>query len=374
MRFKVRTSDFQKAISTVEGVITVREVRSVLSNIKIEADKNRIYLSATDLEISIKTSIDAEILESGTTSIPAKQLSNTIKTINFSECEIIADPDKEGSKNKILITDSEGKEDYQMYINGIEGEEIKTISKVEDQMVVDFPCIILSEMIRKTYYAVAVEDTRFVFNGIHLVSSEGKIILVGTDGRRLAKVERTIPNTLPFSKGIIIPHKAIKEILKMIDGNEVGKIGVFESQVYIKINNTEILCKLIDGNYPDYEAVIPKESKFSSKINKERLALKLKQAMVSAEEPTRQLRLSLENNNLHISSSTQGTQEANMSFPIEYTGDNLTIAFKGDYLQEVTRSIDDAEVILGFSSSSSPAVFKDPSDPQYIAVIMPMKI
>jgi DNA polymerase III subunit beta len=374
MKFIINTSDFQKSISAVEGVITVREVRSILSNIKIESDKDKVFLSATDLEISIKHSINAQVIEEGSTTIPAKQLNNTFKTINFPQSLVTVDPDNDGSKAKTLITDAEKKESYQMIINGMEGEEIKTISKIDDALIVDFPCIILSEMIKKTNYAVALDDTRFVFNGLYLVATEGKIILVGTDGRRLAKIERTIPNSLPFSTGVIIPHKAIKEIIKMIDGHEKGKIGVVDNQIYLQIGNTEILCKLIDGNYPDYDAVIPKETKFKAIVNKDKFSLKIKQALVSAEEPARQLRLHFTNNNLQITSSTQGSVEADISLPIEYDGDETTIAFKGDYLSDVAKSIDDAEINIHFTTTNSPVVFKDSTDSQYIAVIMPMKI
>lgn len=374
MKFIINSQEFQKAISAVEGVITVREVRSILSNIKIESSGDKVYLSATDLEISIKHSVPAQIEEEGNTLIPAKQLGNTFKTVNFPRAFVQTDPDKDGTNSKTLITDAEKKESYEMYINGIDNDDIRTIANVKSSEVVDFPCIILSEMIKKTNYAVAVDDTRFVFNGNYLIASEGKIIMVGTDGRRLSKIERTIPNSLPFSKGVIIPHKAIKEILKMIDTAETGKIGIIDNQIYIHIGNTELLCKLIDGNYPDYEAVIPKDLKSKAIINKELFLTKVRQALVSAEEPSRQIKLEFSKNNLQISASTQGSQEAHISLTIDYNGDDLAIAFKGDYLVDVAKSIDDQELHFHFSTSNSPVIVKDPSDSQYTAVIMPMKI
>ncbi|HMW04884.1 MAG TPA: DNA polymerase III subunit beta [Leptospiraceae bacterium] len=372
MKFKVKTNDFQKAISSVEGVITVREIKSILSNIKVEAEDGKVFLSATDLEISIKTSVNADTIEPGTTSIPAKQLSNAFKTINFPEA-LLTNDNAEGNVST-TITDSEKKKDFKMNINGVEGEEIKTISKVDDSLVVDFPCFTISEMIKKTSYSVALEDTRFVFNGLYVISNEGKISFVGTDGRRLAKIDRVIPNALPFSKGVIIPHKAIKEIVKMIDSNDSGKIGIVDNQIYLKIGNVELLCKLIDGNYPDYEAVIPSKSKSSVRINKDELQIALRQALIAAEEPSRQIRMTFSENLLHINSSTPGSTEVNVSLPVDYKGEEMSIAFKGDYLADVIKSIDDAEIIMEFTSSNLPAVFKDPSDPQYTSVIMPMKI
>lgn len=372
MKFKVKTADFQKAISAVEGVITVREIKSILSNVKIEAEDSRVYLSATDLEISIKTSVSSDTLEPGVTSIPAKQLSSTFKTINFPEAMLSSDSSGEGAQT--IITDAERKKDFKMNINGIEGDEIKTIGKVDESLIVDFPCFTFSEMIKKTAYSVALEDTRFVFNGLYVVSGEGRITVVGTDGRRLAKVERNLPNSLPFSKGAIIPHKAVKEILKMIDSNESGKIGIVDNQIYLSIGNVQILCKLIDGNYPDFEAVIPKETKNSAKINKEDFSAALRQALIAAEEPSKQIRLRFSDNSLNINSSNPGATEVNVNIPIEYKGEETAIAFKGDYLVDVLKTIDDSEIVMDFSGPNAPAVFRDPSDAQYTAVIMPMKL
>jgi DNA polymerase III subunit beta len=373
MKFHVKTSDFQKAISAVEGVITVREVRSILSNIKIEAEDDKISLSATDLEISLKTSIPAAIISAGVGTIPAKQLSNTMKSINFPETALEVSLEEEGSM-RTLITDAQSKVDFKMLINGIDGEEMKTIGKIDSESKKEIPCATLAQMIKKTSYSVALEDTRYVFNGLYLTSTPDKLIIVATDGRRLAKIERDIVNHLPFEKGVIIPHKAIREISKMIESSDSGFMGFIENQVYLNVKDAELLCKLIDGNYPDYEAVIPKETKFLVRVNKDNLMVTLRQAMIAAEEPSKQIRLGFSNNLLNISSSTPGTTEVSINIPIDYDGEEMAIAFKGDYLSDVVKSIDDTEIEIRFNNPNSPVLFRDPSDDRYISVIMPMKL
>lgn len=373
MKFHVKTSEFQKAISSIEGVITAREVKSALSNIKIEAEEEKIFLSATDLEISLKTSIPAKVLSSGIGSIPAKQLSSTMKSINFPETSLEVKPDDEGAV-RTLITDAQDKIDFKMYINGVDSEEVKTIGKIEDEHKKEIPCFTLAHMIKKTSYSVALEDTRYVFNGLFLSSTPDKIILVGTDGRRLAKIERDVVNDLPFEKGVIIPHKAIREILKIIENNDSGKMGYIDNQVYLGVKDAELLCKLIDGNYPDYEAVIPKETKYAVRVNKDNFIIVLKQAMIAAEEPSKQIRLGFSNGHLNISSSTPGTTEVSINIPLEYDGEEMTIAFKGDYLSDVVKSVDDADIDIRFNNPNSPVLFKDPSDEKYLSVIMPMKL
>ena len=146
------------------------------------------------------------------------------------------------------------------------------------------------------------------------------------------------------------------------------------SEDLIKINEIELLCKLIDGNYPDYEAVIPKETHNNIKMPKDKFLVALRQALIAAEEPSRQLRLRFNDNNLHINASTPGTTEANINIPVDYSGEDTTIAFKGDFLLDIVKSIEDQEIIIEFNNSNAPVVFKDPSDPQYISVVMPMKL
>ncbi|MCB1189464.1 MAG: DNA polymerase III subunit beta [Leptospiraceae bacterium] len=371
MKFVVKTTDFQKAISSVEGVITVREINSILSKIKVEVDDSKVYLSATDLEISIKTSVEAEAISKGNISLPARQLSSTFKLLNFANTLVEND---ENNPTISIITDAEKKVDYRMNINGMEGDEIKTIAKVDTEETVEFPCEILAEMIKKTFYSVAVEDTRFVFNGLFISNDGDKVSCVGTDGRRLSKVDRVFPTTLPFSEGVIIPHKAIKEISKMIETSENGRIGLVDKQIYLSNESIELQCKLIDGTYPDYESVIPKSSNYSVRVPREEFQVALRQAISVAEEPSRQIRLKFSNNQLNLNASTPGSTEVNININIDYQDEDIVIAFKGDYLVDVLKSIDNPEVIIEFSNQNAPAVFKDPNDEQFVSVIMPMKI
>ncbi|PJZ71074.1 DNA polymerase III subunit beta [Leptospira perolatii] len=373
MKIKVNTSEFLKAIHAVEGVISAREIRSVLSNLKLEAEGNTVSVSATDLEISIKTSLNAEVMQSGNISLPAKQLSSIFKTIHFEEA-LLSKEETEQDSSITYITDATSKNDYKTKLNGMDAEEIKTISKVDPSSVSEFPTGLFSEMIRKTSYAIAHEDQRYIFNGLYMIPKEDRLIFAVTDGRRLCKIERRLPAPLKFKEAVIIPAKAIREISKMIATAETGKIGIVDQQIYVNANHIELLCKLIEGNFPNYEQVIPKSSKFHAIIPKENFQIYLRQALIAAEEPTRQIRLTFSNQNLNFYAQTQGVNEVSINMPIEYTGDETTIAFKGEYLSDIFKSIDDNEFRIEFSDSSSPTVFKDPSDPEFISVIMPMKI
>ncbi|BDA77072.1 DNA polymerase III subunit beta [Leptospira kobayashii] len=372
MKFTVNTTDFLKAINSVDGVISVREIKSALSNLKIQAEDNIVYLSATDLEIAIKTSVASVVGQKGNASLPAKQLSNIFKNLNFDSTLLSTSDNNDSSETS--ITDASGKMDTKFKVNGIDSEDIKTIPVVNESNVVEFPCQTIREMFRKTSYAMAIEETRFVFNGLFLKPEDTDLVVVGTDGRRLSKIVRKFPKQFPFKNGAIIPHKAVREMLKMMEGKETAKIGFIDEQIYVSSGNIELLFKLIDGNFPDYEQVIPKQAAESVRIAKTDFLTFLKQALISAEEPSKQVRLSFSKGNVNISSSNPGTMMFDHNMPVEYSGEPVTIAFKGDYLNDVVKAVDDPEVIFEFSSSSAPVLFKDPSDSDFVSVIMPMKL
>lgn len=372
MKFHVKTNEFNKAISTVESIVSSRDVKSALANVLIEAEENLVYLSATDMDISIKTTLSAEVFSEGQASIPAKQLGNIIKTINFPETCIEIKLEEENLKT--YITDAQEKVDFMMTINGFNEERIKTIQKIEDSKKNFIPSIVLSTMIKKTFHAVAVEDTRYVFNGLYLASSPENVTIVATDGRRLSKIQRSFKNSFSFENGIIIPHKAVREILKILDSSENVCVLFLQGQLYVSDGKSELLCKLIEGNYPDYEAVIPKTLKNSVKINKEEFNIALRQALIAAEEPSHQIRLSFQKNKLNLNSSDPGTTEASISINVEYDGEETTIAFKGDYLVDLTKVIEAKEIEIRFNNPNSPVLFLDPADNQFLSVIMPMKL
>ncbi|MCZ8154832.1 MAG: DNA polymerase III subunit beta [Leptospira sp.] len=372
MKFTVNTTEFLKAINSVDGVISVREIKSALSNLKIQATDNSVYLSATDLEIAIKTSVNAIVGSKGSASLPAKQLSSIFKNLNFDTTALTTSDSNDSSET--LITDASGKMDTKFKVNGIDSEDIKTIPVVDEASIVEFPCQTIREMFRKTSYAMAMEETRFVFNGLFLKPNDTDLIVVGTDGRRLSKIVRKFPKQFPFKNGVIIPHKAVREMLKMMEGKETAKIGFVEEQIYVSSGNIELLFKLIDGNFPDYEQVIPKQATQSVRLQKADFLTFLKQALISAEEPSKQIRLNFTPGSVNISSSNPGTMMFDHNMNIDYSGEPIAIAFKGDYLSDVVKVIDDPEVILEFSSSSAPVLFKDPSDSDFVSVIMPMKL
>lgn len=371
MKFKVDKQKFQKAIHIVEGIISARDIRSIVSNVLIETDEGRIIVTATDLEIGIKTSVEGEILSSGSITIPAKKLSQSVKEFRGTTLSL-----ESTEEDRVVLQDADGKSKARIVLMGTSGEEFPPIGSLPDDQFKSFPTAIAMEMIRKTSYAIAEEDARYVFNGLFLTNTKNQMSFVGTDGRRLAKIDRDFPDSLPFEQGVILPNKAVKELMRLLDSSESGQIALDqkESRVHFRIGSVDLICKLIEGQFPDYTQVIPKQLEYKLEINRDELENSLRQVAVMAAEPTRQVKISFSKEDTIIAASTPDLGEAQDSLSVDYSGEDITIAFNSNYLLDVIRALNVEKITLGISSPNAPAVIMDPDDNHFVAVIMPMKL
>lgn len=371
MKFKVDRQEFHRAIATVESIIPAREIRSIISNILIEAEQGRIILTATDLEMGIKTSLQVQTQEKGRLTLPAKKLSQAIREFRGSEILFQSD-----SEDRITIQDASGVSKARITLMGAPSDEYPVIPTLAEDRYTQFPVSIAIEMIKRTAYAMAEEDARYVFNGLYITSNGNKTSFVATDGRRLSRITREFPEPLPFKDGVILPNKAVREVQKLMDASVEGKIAFDERErrVYFRLGSVDLITKLIDGQFPDYEQVIPR--KVTSKVKLDRAALEnsLRQVAVMAAEPSRQVRLIFNDNSLAISASTPDIGEAQDAISVDYKGEETAIAFNSNYLLDILKVIGVSEIAIGFSSSAAPAMTEDPADPDFVAVVMPMKI
>lgn len=372
MKFVTQTSSLANALSLVEGVVSNREISSPLSDVRLDVQKDKLFLSATDLETSIRFSLLADIQKTGEASIPAKELSSMVKNLNFTSVSL--ETKLENNAPITYLTDPTGQKKSGFTINGKDPEELKTFPQIDKSKLVSISVSTLKEVISKTISSVALDDTRYIFNGLFFKTEDSHLIVVGTDGRRLTKISRQLENNLKIEKGIIVPHKAIRQIERVLEQGTEANIGVFEDQFYLQVGNAEIISKLIDGNYPDYNQVFPKSVTGSAIIPRDEFSVVVKQALVTAEEPTRQIKIKFKTSEIEVTSATPGRSVFATSIPVEYKGEELTFAFKGDYLADVGKIIQNSSVELNFTSPQNPVVYKDSSDPNFIGIIMPMKV
>ncbi len=362
---------FFKAINIAESVISTKELRHMLSNILLRTKGNELELIATDLEIGIRMGLEAQVEVQGSIAVPAKKFSQAIREFRGNTIRMSV-----GEDEKVTITDVSGITKASIRIMGTSADEFPPMPVPESNDYVPFPSGTLIEMIRKTSYASAEEDARYVFNGLYFISKEKTLTVVATDGRRLAKIDRVMDNDLPFTSGVILPNKAVKELLRLLDAGTESSVAFDQAdkKLFFRIGEINLICKLIDGQFPDYNVVIPQRLEYTVDINGAGFGNAIRQVAVMAAEPTRQIRLQFGSDTLSIKASTPDLGEAEDGVPVNFTGPETTIAFNSNYLLDILRIIETEDVKFGFSSPSSPAVIMDPKDEAFRSVIMPMKL
>lgn len=370
MKFTVDRQQFLKAITTVDGIIPSREIRSVYSNVLIEADKGEAVFTTTDLEIALKTTLPITLDKKGGTTVLAKKLTQVIGAMDGETIEISLDDDK------LIISSPKARTKPRVNLVTSPTSDYPPTPSPSSEDLISFSPAVFREMILKTYYSMAQDDSRYVFNGLFLKSQKNSNIVVATDGRRLSKISRDFPSALPFKDGVIIPAKAIKELVRLLDAGEEAMIAYDDKdkRVHFRIGRVDLVTKLIDGAFPDYEQVIPRKLDYKIRINRIDLEKAIKQAASVAIEPARQVRFIFSEGTVGFQASTPDLGGSESSLECEYSGPEMVIGFNSVYLMDVLKVIPGEDVILGFSSPSSPCTVGDPADPDFLSVVMPMKI
>ncbi len=370
MKFAVDRQQFLKAITTVDGIIPSREIRSVYSNVLIEADKGEAVFTTTDLEIALKTTLPITLEKKGSTTVPAKKLTQVIGNLDGDTIDVSV----EGGE--LVIVSPNAKTRPRMHLVTSPASDYPPTASAPESSFVDFSPAVLREMILRTHYSMAQDDSRYVFNGIFLKSVKNSLIVVATDGRRLSKVSREFSSPLPFKDGAILPAKAVKELVRLMDAGEEARLSFDEKdkRVHFRIGRVDLVTKLIDGSFPDYEQVIPRKLDHKIRINRVDLERAIRQTAIVAIEPARQIRFAFSEGSLGFQASTPDLGGAESALDCEYNGPDMVIGFNSVYLMDVLKVIPGDDVMLGFSSPQSPCTIGDPADPDFLAVVMPMKI
>ncbi|OGS46127.1 MAG: DNA polymerase III subunit beta [Elusimicrobia bacterium RIFOXYD2_FULL_34_15] len=356
-----------KGIGIVLGAVSQKSTLPLLSNLLFDAKGNNLTLAATDLEVAVKTIIPAQVLKEGGTTLPGKLVSDIVRKFDSSEIEVSSD-----EQEKILI--KSGKTKFSLV--GIPKTEFPVAINFEGGKSFTIETSVLKDMIIKTKFAISTDETRYVLNGIYFVIEKGRAIMVATDGKRLAFISNddVVDKKLSFS--LIIPSKAIEELLKIISNtvaNEI-EVGVFDNQVGFKVENTILRSRLIDGHFPNYDQVIPKEKKGSIKIKTKDLLDATERISLISSGRTSSIKYSIGKGKVMLYSMEQGRGEGNDEIEIEYKGENLDVAYNPNYIIDMLKVVDSKEVIFEFNTPVSPGVLKPDNDSNYVYIIMPMRL
>ena len=371
MEVKIPKSELNKALYLTQSIVERKTTMPILSNLLISASEGKLRIAATDLEITASTTVPANVEKGGSTTVSARVLADIVREL----------PDYEVS---LKLLDGERLElkagNSQLKMVGVSAEEYPSLPGMSNEVEGSIEGRQLLEMLNKTLYAVSHDETRFNLNGVcfEMVEEEGvqALRLVATDGHRLAMITRPVSN-LQFNGKVIVPRKGLAELKKVLDvdeGTQV-KVGILDGFFVVEGADTRISMRLIDGEFPDYGQVLPKDEGVDASVNGSELAHAVKRVALMVTDKGKCTKLDFSKDSLRVSSSSPELGEAKEDLPITYAGETLSLGFNAKYLIDVANSLEEEEtLVIELHGELGPGKFSLEGDKSYIAIVMPMRL
>jgi DNA polymerase-3 subunit beta len=368
MKLNMDRGQLLAGLGRIQGIVERRGTLPILANALIEARNEAIELAATDLEVGFVATIPAHVENPGSVTLGAKKLHEIVRELDEGD---LALQTEDGSRVGIEC----GPAHFSLL--AISPEEYPTIPTGEGVSFVSIEASLLAEVVDRTLYATSTDETRYNLNGVFMERAEkNRIRFVSTDGHRLAKVEKAPPSPIEFlDKGIIVPRKGVAEIRKLCDETDgTLEIGLGEGFLILRRPDLLLTSRLIDGEFPNYRQILPKDHKVRLVLDRDRLVHAVRRMSLVAHERSRGFRLQLSDGNLELSASSPELGEARESLPIDYAGSPFESAFNARYVLDALTAMVSKEVAIELSEQLSPAQFQPADDPDQVAVIMPMRL
>jgi DNA polymerase-3 subunit beta len=359
----------------VLNVVGTRATMPILSNVLLQAEDDAIWLTTTNLDLGIRCRIKAEVGSTGALTLPVRKLAEIVKALPNLEVSVESTP---GHQAKISSGGS------QFRIMGIGREEFPPLPTFTDKHAFDLPQADVLRMLKSVAYAQSSDENRYILNGVYFNFGDGKMSLVATDGRRLALVSREVQVTDTNAGSLILPAKTVAELTRLLGQGESVKITFNDRQVAFEIqigetaggsglvDNIYLVSKIVEGNYPNYRQVIPKETEHRVKIERELLAECVQRAALVTSDKNNSVRLKVTKNLLEISAQSPEYGESHESMAIAYDGAEVQIAFNPLFLLDPLRALVQDEVFFEFKDELSPGIFKTLDS--FLCVIMPLRL
>jgi DNA polymerase-3 subunit beta len=363
MKFSATKEKLLEGLQQVQNVVSTRTTLPILSNVLLQAKEGAVHLTTTDLDVGVRGSFEANVDKVGATTLPARRLFTIIRELPSSEISIEVD-----GKNAASIRSGQSF----FKILGLPEEEFPPLPKFENAKVVTMRQKDLHDGLRKTAYAISTDETRYVLNGVLFSFKENKLTLVATDGRRLAMLDIELEFPRSHEAEIIVPTKAVTELQRLLKDDGEVKISVGSGQIAFDLNNTLLVSKLIEGNYPNYKQVIPSEAKERVTLERETFLNSLRRVSLLASDKSNSIKLSFSKNNIEITANTPEVGEARESLPVAYKGRDFSIAFNPEFLMAPLRNLTEDEVFFDLIDEMSPGVLKIQTP--FLYVLMPMRV
>ena len=368
MEIKAKRGDLLATLYWTQSIVERRNTMPILANALIDAQKGRIQLAATDLEVGVRGVVDGEIVKPGSVTVNAKKLYEIVREIAAEQVQL-----KRLENDWVEI--KSGKSVFK--IVGMDAREFPQFPTFEARGQATVPANVLRGMIERTIFAVSTDETRYSLNGVFIEQSAGGTVrMVSTDGHRLAFEEQAL-GTLALNKGVILPRKGLGELRKLLESGDEGvvAIGFKENMALVSRERVELFMRLIDGDFPDYTKVIPKGNPNLAKVEHGELLQSLRRVSILSNERYKGVKMDFSANHISISANNPDLGEAVEEIDAEYGGAPISIGFNARYILDVLTVLgSDGEITIELKDELSPSVIRNSGTPAYLYVLMPMRL
>jgi DNA polymerase-3 subunit beta len=391
MKLTIERGALLKSLGHVQNVVERRNTIPILSNVLLEAGSNSLGLTATDMDLTIVERVPVSVGSNGAATVPAHTLYDIVRKLpDGAQVEI--DGGGEGGQATVRA----GRSKFSLPTLPREDFPATAGGDLPHRFVV--PAKDLRGLIDRSRFAISTEETRYYLNGIYLhvgeaktaegqpvegEGAEGKKVevkggglrAVATDGHRLARVEIALPEGATGMPGVIVPRKTVGELRKLIEESEEPvEIGLSDTRIRFAFDSVTLTSKLIDGNFPDYQRVIPTGNDKSMAVDRRMFAEAVDRVSTIASEKSRAIKLSLKKGNMVLSASSPENGSASEELEIRYDGPAIEIGFNARYLLDITAQLQGDEAEFRLADAASPTLLGDPADPSALYVLMPMRV
>ena len=366
MKFSIQREDFLKPLQQVIGVVERRQTLPVLGNVLLNANKKSIRLTATDLEVELQSHVNVAVTEIGDITLPARKLLDICRTLP-AEAQL----DISVKKDRALVRSGKSR----FTLSTLPATEFPVIDKIKSARKFSMQESALHGLIERTAFAMAQQDVRYYLNGLMLEPVSGTLRAVATDGHRLAMCELMADVGEGVDQQVIVPRKGIQELQRLLEQKDTDvQVEIGSNHIRITTDELRFTSKLIDGLFPDYQRVMPKNADKRLLINRDLLRQALTRTSILSNEKYRGIRLELSENNIKIQSHNQEQEEAVEEIDANYDSDAIVIGFNVTYLLDVLNAINTDDVEMFLSDGNSSALINKPGDENCRYVVMPMRL
>ncbi len=363
MKLSVTRTSILETLQILQGIVAARTTVPILSNVLIKAEDGKLCLTTTDLEVGVRCAIDAKVDKPGSSTLPARRLMSIMRELPADEVEITID-DRHAASIRC------GSSFFK--IIGLSDEEFPPLPDFEEEVSFTIDQGMLKEMLRNVSYGASSDESRYILNGVLLSFKGDKLTVVATDGRRLALMEHEVEIPKEKETEMIVPTKAVNELLHALADEGEVKIHSAGNQTAFEFGDILVVTKLIDGTYPNYRQVIQSHTEERVTLDRESLLTAVKRVALLTSDKSNSVRMTFANNKVEINAVTPEVGEAHESMAVKYSGKEISVAFNPEYMMDPLRHLTNDEVFLELTDDLSPGVLK--CDVPFLYVLMPMRV